>query len=307
MIRGLVVNGSRDQVPVKGAKVALRARLQGQFDVAQITTTDLHGQFQFTRLPLAAGIQYVPGANHGEIHYPGPRLRLSAENPTAQIKIVVYEPSTGPSPLELEQHDIVIRPRTGTLEVTESMVIRNPANRSFVGLPGQGKRQRGTLPLAIPANFERVTFEKEFYGRRFSLVDGKLLTDIPWTPGVRRLKFTYVVPVEKGAEKGATHWRRPLDLPCSLLRLTIVTDKPDEVSCNFAAERQVSDHQVTFTSTGVRLPAGREIQLHMGRANVPMMVYGRWAALAILGALVGGTGLLLLRTRIKDGQTPGGF
>jgi hypothetical protein len=263
----------------------------GPFDVAQITTTDSHGRFQFEHLPLDAAIGYVPGANRGEIHYPGPRLSLSAERPDAQVKIVVYEPSTGPNPLVLEQHDIVVRSKASALEVTEAMLIHNPATMSFVGQPTQGSHSGGTLQLAIPSNFERVTFAKEFYGRRFSLVNGKLLTDIPWPPGRRRLRFTYVLP----KAKGPVVWQRPVDLPCSFLRLTVVTDKPDEVRCDLKAERLTSAHQVTFTSTGMRLPAGREIQLQLGPVAVPMMAYGRWTALALLGVLVGGTGAALLR------------
>ena len=292
-IRGLVVNGSRDRFAVSGIEVALRARLRGEFAIARVTTTDSRGRFQFENLPLDADIQYVPGASHGEVHYPGPRLRLTDENQNAQVQIVVYEPSMEPNPLVMEQHDIIVRPRPGVLEVTESMVIGNPSTMSFVGRPTQGSDRIGTLQLAIPSNFERVTFEKEFYGRRFLLVNGKLSTGIPWPPGRRRLKFTYVLP----KDEGSIAWQRPVDLPCSLVRLTVLTDNPGEVRCNLEAQRSTTDTQVTFTTAGLILPAGEEIHLQMGPTAVPMMVYGRWAALTLLGVLICGTGVCLHRTR----------
>ena len=293
-IRGLVVNGSREQLGggwdrschAGQAAGAIRRRQNGHNRCAR-------PDFNLTIYLWMPDIQYVPGASRGEIHYPGPRLTLTEENPDAQVRIVVYEQSTGPNPLVMEQHDIFVRPRTAALEVTESMVISNPAKMSYVGQPDQGAIGPSTLQLAIPSNFERVTFAKEFYGRRFSLVNGKLMTDIPWPPGKRRLKFTYVLP----KEKGPVLWQRPIDLPCSLVRLTVLTDKPGEVRCDLEAERSATDHQVTFTTAGPALPAGREIHLQHGPIGRALMVYGRWAALTFLGLLIGGTGAGLLRSR----------
>jgi hypothetical protein len=295
-IDGVVVNGSRNQIAVSGAEVVLRAKLQGQFEVAQVTTTDSSGRFRFENLPLIAGIQYVPGANHEEIHYPGPRLRFTDEKQNAQVKLVIYEPSNGSNPLVLEQHDITVRLRSGVrgpgvLEVTESMVVHNPSNKSFIGESAPGSEPRGTLQLAIPSHFERVTFAKEFYGRRFSLVDRKLWTDIPWPPGTRRLEFTYVLP----HDQSPVVWQRTLDLPCSLLRLTVLTDKPDEVLCNLKAERSTADHQVTYTTSAMTLSAGQQIHLQMGPSPYPMIVYGRWLAVTLLGALLCGISVCLYR------------
>ena len=296
-IDGVVVNGSRNQIAVSGAEVILRAKLQGQFEVAQVTTTDSSGRFRFENLPLIAGIQYLPGANHEEIHYPGPRLELTAAKQDLQAKIVIYEPSNGPSPLVMEQHDILVQPRPGALEVTESMIIHNPSNRSFVGQPTQGNGRTVTMQLAIPSNFERVIFTKEFYGRRFSLVDGKLRSDIPWPPGRRQLKFTYVLP----HGLGPVDWHRPFDLPCSHLRLTVFTDNPEEVHCDLDGQRTATNNQVIYTSSQATLPAGQKLHLQMGSAVVPTMAYGRWAALTILGLLIGGTGAVLYRASRSQG------
>ena len=42
-----------------------------------------------------------------------------------------------------------------------------------------------------PADFQKVTFHEEFFGRAFAMRDGKLVTSIPWEPGQRVLAFTY--------------------------------------------------------------------------------------------------------------------
>ena len=150
-----------------------------------------------------------------------------------------------------------------------------------------------TLRLSIPSDFQRTTFDQEFFGRHFSLADGKLVTSIPWTPGPRELKFTYVL----ANPKSRFHWDRPLDLPCSDLTLIIRTARPDEVSCNLDAKPLRHRDEVTFALSGRNLPAGQVIRVDLGRLPMPLMAYGRWLALAVLIGLVGGTGLMLGRRR----------
>ena len=82
--------------------------------------------------------------------------------------------------------------------VTESMSIDNPSSLCYVGKSPVSGAEPVTLQLAIPADFERTTFHKEFFGRQFSIVDGKLVTGVPWPPGRRELAFTYVLACDEG-------------------------------------------------------------------------------------------------------------
>jgi len=293
IIRGVVVNGSHNQLAIAGVQVALRARIQGQFTVVEETTTDSQGRFLFEKLPLDADIQYIPGANQGEVHYPGPRLRLTTDDAIANVKIVVYESVPEPNPLVIRKHDIIVKPNAGSIEVTELLVIDNPSKFCYVGQVKDKPDRVVTLRLSIPPDFEKVTFEKEFFGRRFLLIDGKLLTGIPWPPGRRQLKFTYVVP----NDNDHAVWHRTVDLPCSEVRLTVLTDKPDEVSCNLEAVRSVSEDAVTFATANPILPAGRKISLQIGQLPVPIMAYGRLAALTVLVTLICGMSVLLRRPK----------
>ncbi len=298
VIRGVAVNGSRDQLPTSGATVILRARLEGQFIAVQETTTDSRGTFRFEGLPIDPEIQYIAGANLGEVHFPGPRLRLTSDHAQADVKIVVHESVAEPNPLVIRQHDILVQPRAGAMEVTETLLIDNPSNVCYVGKSSAGADRIVTLRLSIPPDFNRITFEKEFFGRRFLLIDGKLLTGIPWPPGRRQLKFTYVL----ADEKRPTVWQRSVDLPCSHLQLTVNTDRPADVQCDLKALRTTSEGAVSFSTTGAPLPTGYEICLQLGSSPIPIMAYGRWTAIAVLGALVYGTSVFMNRPkRPRDG------
>ncbi len=180
-ITGVVVNASRNQAPVAGAEVVLRVKLQGQFVVAAECISDLQGRFAFDNIPADSDYIYLPGANRDGIHYPGSRVRLSEQTPNARVRLTVHDTVADPNPLVLRSHEITLHPETDALRVTESLLIDNPSSETYVGRPEGESSRAATLRLSIPSDFRRTTFEKEFYGRQFTLIDGHLVTDIPWT------------------------------------------------------------------------------------------------------------------------------
>ena len=175
-IDGVVLNGSANRAPVAGAEVVLRARLDGEFQPVAETTTDDQGRFSFEQLPIDETIVYLPGANRDGVHYPGKRVRPSPRRPNVHVELTVYDAVAHPCPLVIERHEIEIRPAPGVLRVREVLVDRESG---FQHLRRPTCQRDGrmtdsepvTLRLAIPSDFERVTFDKEFFGRRFSVVD----------------------------------------------------------------------------------------------------------------------------------------
>jgi hypothetical protein len=300
IIQGVVLHAG-DQKPVAGAEVGLRVRLEGQFVLIAETTADANGRFTFRQLPVGEDFQYLPGANREGIHYPGPRVRLTWERPAADVRLTVCDAIRSPSPLVARHHKIFICPEPGLVKVSETILIDNPGPSSYVGQAADGQSQPITLRLSIPPDFQRTTFDQKFFGRHFSLADGKLVTSIPWTPGPRELKFTYVL----ANSKSRFHWDRPLDLPCSDLTLIIRTARPDEVSCNLDVVPVRCGDEVTFAFSGRNLPIGRVIRVDLGRLPMPLMAYGRWLALAVLIGLVGSTGLVLGWRHRKPGLCSG--
>ena len=290
-IDGVVVNATDGQAPAAGAKVVLRFQSRGQFTLAAETTAGDNGSFRFDRLPIGEGQVYLPGANRDDVHYPGPRVRLSPELPTARVKLMVYNAVVDPSPLVIRRHEIDVRPEPGVLRVTESIIVENPSSTAYVGRAKHPGAKPVTLRLAIPADFDRTTFHKEFYAR-FSLVNGKLVTGIPWPPGRRQLQFPYLI----AGDQGQRLWQRSLDLACRYVKLTVHTNSPEEISCDLGPAQTYQDGQVTFESSGA-MPAGHVIRLQLRDLPVPMMAYGRWVALAALVSLVVSLSALSARRR----------
>lgn len=290
-IGGIVLDGSARRTPVAGTDVVLRVKMDGEFVVAAETTTDEEGKFRFEPLPIRSDLLYLAGANRGDVHYPGQRLRLTAETSHVDVQLVVYDAIVEPSPLIARQHDVLIVPERGVLKVTETILIDNPTSKCYVGRADEKDADPVTLRLAIPSDFERTTFHTEFFGRRFSLANGVLVTSIPWEPGPRELAFTYLVPNTKQQRL----WERSLDLPCSKVRVRIRCDKPDDVACSLQPGTATQSGEVVFESDAGTLPAGYTMRVELGHLPIPWMTYGRWLALGILVSLIGVSAAVMVR------------
>jgi hypothetical protein len=294
-IRGVVLNGSRDGEPITNAEVHLRAGVNGVFESVDKINTDAFGRFSFEYVPLDSKIVYLPGANRHGVHYPGQRVRLNAANKVAEVRITAYEAVRSVSPLTAGRHGIDIDVGNRVLEVTETLLISNRSRQTYVGEIHDNDGPV-TLRLSISPNFDRVTFGSEFFGRRFRIINHQLVTDMPWPPGERELKFTYRVPIE---ESGGQFHRR-LDLPTT--NLTIQTRGQDkQVICNVSSAEVVDGHTM-FAAKDRELPIGHTIKLQIGDLPIPWMLYGRWASIAVLAILVLGT-ILVIRLGKRNGDS----
>lgn len=298
-IAGTVVDAATHQA-MPETQVVLRASMDGRFVPVAATTTKADGTFRIEGLPVTPEHVYLPGANRDGVHYPGPRIRLTEQRPDAIVTLTVRPAITEPCPLVVRKHEVTLRSRQGALEVTEVLLVDNPTSRSYIGRPSREGGRPATLRLSIPSDFERVTFAKEFYGRRFALIDGTLVTDIPWTPGERRVEFTYVLPNEERHRL----WQRPLDLPSSRVEVRVMTDQPEAVSCNLPGHRDKSDGAVVFASGRDRLPAGYVLRVELGGLPVPWMSYARWLALLVLTGLIAAAVFLTRNRRSIPQQGP---
>ncbi|MCC6125589.1 MAG: carboxypeptidase regulatory-like domain-containing protein [Pirellulales bacterium] len=301
VISGVVVNASQGNSPVEGCTVVLRVRSENQFVVFGETAADRWGRFRFENLPVGKYYEYLPGANRGDVHYPGPRVRITPAEPHAAVELSVCDSIAAPSPLVLARHDIRLRTEPGVLYVTESLVVENPSSTCYIGQAEGEDAVPVTLQLNIPPEFERATFDQEYFGSRFGASEGKLITGIPWPPGKKEVKFTYVIRNDETNR----NWRRPLDLPCSDVCVRVQSARPEEVACNLSPapiEKRGKDEkgeigEVLFRSEGKLLPAGFVIDVSMGHLPVPWMAYARWTALTVLFGIAAGAGIFALRRR----------
>jgi hypothetical protein len=297
IIEGRVVNASRNDQPVAEAEVVLQVRIDGQFTAVEQTVSDAAGRFRFDSLPVDPGLIYLPGANRDGVHYPGRRIELTPRRPNGYLTLAVHEGIAEPNPLVVREHEIVIGGEPGVLHVVEAMLIENPGLTTYIGAEG-GAGTPVTLSLGIPMDFERLTFQEEFFGRQFTAGGEHVVTSLPWTPGARWLRYTYSLPNEDLARIV----ERRLDLPTEHVRVRILQGLQEQVTCNLAAAEQPAAGEVAFENGDQVLPAGHKIQVTLGRLPLPWVVYARWSALALLLGLVGAA-VVIARCRSRGTDT----
>ena len=290
-ILGTVANTSSGAAVPCQVAVNLQVQVHGEFVPFRETISDVQGRFRFERLPVGEGVVYQTGATRHGIFYPGPHIRLTDLQPIARAKLSVCDAVASPSPLRLKKMDVTIRPETGLLKVTESLLLENPLHTCYVGQAVHDGGDLVTLELSIPTDFERTTFDLEFFGRRFAVVNNKVVTGVPWPPGLRQLRYTYVL---RNTQE-VTQWKRPLDLPCSDVTIHVEGKSPKEVRCEMLRRTTADEQSVVFASAGQELPAGQVLQVELGRLPLPWMTFGKWIALAIMLLLIAAAGWLHFR------------
>jgi hypothetical protein len=283
-IQGAVVSGTHGQQPLAGVEVVLRAGADGELVAVAKTTTDRYGKFVFPQVPLDPSLVYQPGANRDGVHYPGQRVRLDANERVAQATIVVFDAISTPCPLVAKRHDIDVTVDGQVLTITESLLLHNPSRATYVG-QSMGAAPPPTFWLSIPQNFDRVTFDKEFFGRRFFVVDHRPVTDMPWLPGERELRFTYRIPLVESAGQ----FRRTIDVPSSAVRVRVHGADQRRTSCNLPESSDAPDGQLVFAPAGEQLARDFTIVLQIASLPFPWMQYARWGAIVVLAALAGAT------------------
>jgi hypothetical protein len=280
IVQGVVVDGTKENKPLEGVEVILRAGTDGDLVPVAETRTDRYGKFAFKQVPPDPTIVYLPGANREGVHYPGQRVRLDANSRVAHVTIVVFAAVATPRPLMAKRHDFDVEVEEQALKITETLWLSNPTRATYVG-QSMGNEPPVTFWLSIPKNFDRVTFDKEFFGRRFLVVDHRPVTDIPWLPGEHELRFTYHVPLIESEG----HFHRPLDVPSSKVRVRVRGTSGDQVSCNLPRAPAAAG-EMAFASAGGRLPEMFALEFEIGALPFPWMQYARWGALAALVAFV---------------------
>jgi hypothetical protein len=292
-VLGVVLNGSQAGEPIADAEVQLRVGTDGALEVVASTTTDVYGKFTFRDLPLDPTIVYLPGANRDGVHYPGTRATLDFDNRIAHVRIMAFDAVRSPSPLTAARHDIDITMDERLMKVSETLIVSNRARTTYVGEP-YADGPPVSLQLSIPESFDRVTFDREFFGRRFRVVDHRVVTDLPWPPGDKELKFTYQVPLEQSA--GC--FRRTLDLPCSNISVRVRARDGAKPLCNLPCRSSTGDETV-FALTNHELSVGYTIDLQIGNASLPWTQFARWSSVGVLCSLILGTVMVSRRRACK--------
>jgi hypothetical protein len=132
-IRGLVTNGSTDEIIDTGT-VTLRAFTRDLQEVmTESTAVTADGQYTFTLLDVAPDLVFMTGIEYDDLSYNSDPVRLSRAEPELDMPIVVFEKTTDPEAISVEQVHMVLDFADDRVMVSEIYVLSNNDAAVFVG------------------------------------------------------------------------------------------------------------------------------------------------------------------------------
>ncbi len=206
-ISGLVTNQTTGELLTEG-QVNLRAFTPAFEEALSLTTTlEVDGTFSFDLEDISPELVYLASVEYENLTFNSDPARLESDNPEIEMPIIVFDKTTDPEVVSIEQIHLVLEFMDGRLVVNEIYVLNNNEPAVFVGQSGE--TSEGTIEIALPEAAEQVRFQRSFdsFGN-FMAATEMIQTDrgwadtVPLRPGqpAMNLLVTYDLPYENGLD-----------------------------------------------------------------------------------------------------------
>jgi hypothetical protein len=184
VLEGEVVSGTAGGPEVGAGLTVVLHVIQGDSEMNTLeTTTDAQGQFRFEGLDTDPSLEYWPEVTYLGVGYgPVTPFKFSADQPTKQATVTVYETTEDDSAIALSSVHVIAESFGQALRISEIHLFRNAGDRTYVGQVGEGG-QRGTLEIPLPAGAVGLALQDGSAEGRFIEVASGWLDTEPVPPG----------------------------------------------------------------------------------------------------------------------------
>ncbi len=205
IISGLVTNGSTGEIINEGTVVLRAFTTDLQEVMSETAAVHSDGQYIFELSDVAPDLIYMTSMEYDDLSYNGNPDRLSRSKPELDMPIAVFEKTTDPGIISIEQVHMVLEFVEDRVMVSEIYIINNNDSSVFVGETGDAAA--GVFELVLPSGAENVNFERSFGSVSNFLPAMELIqTDRGWADtvplrpgeGAMNLLATYEIPYEDG-------------------------------------------------------------------------------------------------------------
>ena len=205
IISGLVTNGSTGEIVDEGT-VTLRAFTMDLEEILSETTpVGSDGRYTFELIDTLPDLVYMTSINYDDFNYNGNPDRLTRAEPELDMPIMVFEKTTDPDAVSIEQVHMVLEFAEDRVLVSEIYVISNNDPSVYVGETGDA--DDGVFELVLPSGAENANFQRSFGSvNNFMPAPELKETDRGWADtvplrpgeGSMNLLATYQIPYEDG-------------------------------------------------------------------------------------------------------------
>lgn len=157
-ISGVLTNGTSGAIVTEG-QVLLRAFDENfQPSLTLTETVSAAGTYTFTLEDATPGWVYLASARYNDLSFSSEAIRLSRSEPDLALPIVVYDTTTDPTAVTIDQMHILLNFTSARVQVDEFYTFSNQAGAVFVGETGDS--DDGTFRISLPAAAENVSFQR---------------------------------------------------------------------------------------------------------------------------------------------------
>jgi mono/diheme cytochrome c family protein len=160
IISGIVTNGTSGEPAAPGTAVQLRA-FTVDLDVALTltTTVEAEGRYRFDLTDIPPDWFLRTAVFYEDIEFGSNFDQVSLSQPDLELPIIIYEKSTDPAALTINQlHTILRFAGADQVEVNQLYVVSNSGNSIYAG--PSGDISEGTFELVLPAEAQLLEFQR---------------------------------------------------------------------------------------------------------------------------------------------------
>jgi hypothetical protein len=278
VLRGTVVQGTPGGPAVEQAQVRLDGYVDFQPVATFTTTVDASGVFTFTDLAADDSVVYLASLGYGRISYSSPIVGLTADAPSAETTIQVFETTDDPATIRIDRAHWIVDYQPGALMVGQILAFGSGGDRTFVGATVDGVDVPVTVAVQLPQGAQEVMLENGALGDRFRQVGDMIYDTSPLVPGeaTKQIIVRYAVPYPETSVQIGQNFAYPV----STINLLVVDTPGLEATVTGleGGEAQDFEGQSYRIWQAVDLPAESAVQIALGGLPAPGTADPRAAA-----------------------------
>ena len=262
-----VDQGTKDGPKVSGEDATVEFFSQGRSVARSQGKLDASGNLMLNDIALPGPVQPLVTVEHAGIPFQIMAKPINADERDTVVRLTVFETTDQAPAWEVTmRHVMVMRAPEGGLQVSETIVVNNPADRVFMGAATNDKSlPRVSLTLQAPANALHIHPGKGFNPDAIKIEGNRILHGRPLMPRQSRFQLNYAIPADKDGTVTLE-----LAAPAATARMMIFM--PDDGAA-VTATGLMADEPMANGQEQVRLyraeqmPAGAKASLQIGKAK----------------------------------------
>ncbi|OHB65413.1 MAG: hypothetical protein A2Y77_08780 [Planctomycetes bacterium RBG_13_62_9] len=204
-----VTNGTADGASVVGDEVTLQL-YKGQEPIRSLQVKiGEGGKAVFEGLPTGQEMAAVARARHQNMAFHGQPVLLAPGANGLSASVQVFDVSTDTSKLSVGTHHIMIAVRSGSLEITEYMQLRNSSDMAVTGSRRDDQDRPIVIEVKLPESFEDLAASGYFEQPALVLTPNGFYDTMAVPPGEHQVMFSYKLDIDRGAVKIAKEMTLP--------------------------------------------------------------------------------------------------